>query len=104
MVDMRRLGIQFAEQMQRITAELIGGATPQSASEMERRTREGVLEMGRFLLGTWLRLLEGSYPPSEIPCRCGAKAQYHCRRDGELLTVLGTVHYERAYYLCAHLP
>jgi len=101
MRDVSRLGTAFAEQMQKITAELLGGATPHSVSEMERRTREAVLEMGRFLLGSWLRLLEGSYPSSEIKCRCGAKAQYQCRRDGELLTILGTVHYERAYYLCA---
>ena len=101
MLDFSRLGIQFADQMQRITAELLGGETPHSVSEMERRTRQAVLEMGRFLLTTWLRLLDGSYPESEITCRCGAKAHYQCRRDGELLTLLGTVHYERAYYLCA---
>jgi len=101
MRDESRLGMQFAEQMQKVTAELLGGAAPHSAGEMERRTREAVLEMGRFLLGAWLRLLDGSYPESEIKCRCGAKAQYQCRRDGELLTIVGTVHYERAYYLCA---
>jgi hypothetical protein len=101
MFDMSRLGMEFAEQMQKVTAELLGGATPKSASEMERRTREAVVEMGRFLLGTWLRLLDGSYPKSEIKCRCGGKARYQCRREGELLTVMGTVHYERAYYLCA---
>ena len=56
MRDLSRLGMQFAEQMQKITAELLGGETPHSVSEMERRTREAVLEMGRFLLGTWLRL------------------------------------------------
>jgi hypothetical protein len=102
MRDMSRMGMQFAEQMQKVTAELLGGATPQNVSEMERRTREAALTMGRFLLGSWLRLLDGSYPQSEIKCRCGGKAQYQCRRDGELLTMLGTVHYERAYYLCAH--
>jgi hypothetical protein len=101
MLDFSRLGMQFADQMQRITAELLGGETPHSVSEMERRTRQAVLEMGRFLLTAWLRLLDGPYPESEIACRCGAKAHYQCRRDGELLTLLGAVHYERAYYLCA---
>ena len=74
---------------------------------MERRTRQAVLDMGRFLMGAWLGLLDRSYPESEIKCRCGAKAHYQCRRDGELPTVLGTVHsalfepHRRAYYLCA---
>jgi len=100
MRDFSRLGMQFAEQMQRITAGLLGGETPRSGSEMERRTRQAVLEMGRFLLTAWLRLLDGAYPESQIVCRCGGKAHYQCRREGELLTLLGTVHYERAYYLC----
>jgi hypothetical protein len=101
MRDFSRLGMQFADQMQKITAGLLGGEAPHSVSEMERRTRQAVLEMGRFLLTAWLRLLDGSYPESEIACRCGGKTHYQCRRDGELLTLLGTVHYERAYYLCA---
>jgi len=100
MRDFSRLGMQFGEHVQKVTAELLGGDAPRSVSEMERRTRQAVLEMGRFLLGAWLRLLDGPYPESEIPCRCGGKARYQCRRDGELLTLLGTVHYERAYYLC----
>jgi hypothetical protein len=101
MRDFSRLGMQFGEHVQKVTAELLSGETPKSASEIERRTRQAVLNMGRFLMGAWLGLLDGSYPESEIKCRCGAKARYQCRRDGELLTVLGTVHYERAYYLCA---
>ncbi len=101
MRDFSQLGMQFAEQMQRVTAELLGGDTPHSVSEMERRTRQAVMEMGRFLLGAWLRLLEGAYPQLEVSCRCGGKAHYQCRREGELLTLLGTIHYERAYYLCA---
>jgi len=100
MRDMSRLGMQFGEHVQKVTAELLSGEAPKSASEMERRTRQAVLEMGRFLLGAWLRLMEGAYPESEVVCRCGGKARYQCRRDGELLTLLGTVHYERAYYLC----
>jgi hypothetical protein len=101
MRDFSRLGMQFGEHVQKVTAELLTKGTPKSVSEMERRTRQAVMEMGRFLLGAWLGLLDGAYPESEIPCRCGGKAHYQCRRDGELLTLLGTVHYERAYYLCA---
>ena len=107
MRDFSRLGMQFGEHVQKVTPELLSGETPKSASEMERRTRQAVLDMGRFLIGVWPGLLDGSYPKSEIKCRCGARAHYSCRRDGELLTVLGTVHsalfepHERAYYLSA---
>jgi hypothetical protein len=59
------------------------------------------MEMGRFLLGSWLRASDGTYPESEIACRCSGKAHYQCRRNGELLTLLGTVPYERAYHRCA---
>jgi hypothetical protein len=101
MRDMSRLGMQFIQQVQKVTMGLFGGGVPHSLSAMERQTREAVMTMGRFLLGAWLQGLDEAYPESEINCRCGGKAHYQCRREGELLTVLGTVHYERAYYLCA---
>jgi hypothetical protein len=101
MRDMSRLGKQFMEQVLQVTGELFGGGLPHSLSAMERQTRAAVMTMGRFLLGAWLQGLDETYPESEVSCRCGGKAHYQCRRGGELLTVLGTVHYERAYYLCA---
>ena len=39
---------------------------------------------------------------AEVPCPCGHAARYHDRRSKHLLTVLGPVSLERAYYVCPH--
>jgi hypothetical protein len=102
MSGLEQLGMQFGEHVLQVTGELLSGEGPKSGREMERRIRETLLGLGRFLMGVWLRLQDGAYPESEIRCRCGEKAQYQCRREGTLLTLLGTLQYKRAYYLCAH--
>lgn len=35
-----------------------------------------------------------------VPCACGQQAQYHEKRRKQLLTMLGPVVFDRAYYLC----
>lgn len=42
----------------------------------------------------------GPIPPSVV-CDCGQNARYHQRRFRDLLTVVGPVRFERAYYHCA---
>lgn len=37
-----------------------------------------------------------------VPCPCGHPARYHQMRPKQLLTVLGRLEIERAYYLCPH--
>jgi hypothetical protein len=37
-----------------------------------------------------------------VPCRCGQPARYHQMRPKQLLTVLGRLEIERAYYVCPH--
>lgn len=37
-----------------------------------------------------------------VPCRCGHPARYHQMRPKQLLTVLGRLEIERAYYVCPH--
>jgi hypothetical protein len=37
----------------------------------------------------------------KVPCACGQQAHYHESRPKQLLTMLGPVIFERAYYLCA---
>jgi hypothetical protein len=100
MSDISRLGAEFGEYVLRITSELLLGEAPRSLSEMEGKIREGLLRIGQFLLGAWLRLQEGAYPVREIPCPCGGQAQYQSKREGQLLTLLGRVPYKRGYYLC----
>ena len=37
-----------------------------------------------------------------VPCHCGRPARFHQMRPKQLVTVLGRVDIERAYYLCPH--
>ena len=37
-----------------------------------------------------------------VTCRCGHPARYHQMRPKQLLTVLGRLEIERAYYVCSH--
>lgn len=49
------------------------------------------------------RLLAPASPsPTHSPCACGHPARYHDRRPKQLLTALGRVRYQRAYYVCPH--
>lgn len=43
-----------------------------------------------------------SDPPTQTACGCGEQAHYHDRRSKQLLTAVGTIEYERAYYVCPH--
>ena len=38
--------------------------------------------------------------PRQVPCGCGGQARWHSRRRKQLLTALGEVPFERAYYVC----
>jgi len=40
--------------------------------------------------------------PEQVDCACGQQARYHDTRPKQLLTVLGPLQIERAYYHCAH--
>lgn len=39
-------------------------------------------------------------PPARVACQCGAEARYHDHRAKQLLTALGPVEFDRAYYVC----
>jgi hypothetical protein len=41
-------------------------------------------------------------PPTRVACSCGAEARYHDHRRKQLLTALGPVEFDRAYYVCPH--
>lgn len=83
-----------------LSAQLLQPETPTGLSQMERDIRTMLLKQGRFLLGAWLTMLDQPYPAQSIPCRCGAEALFQFRREATLLTILGQVTYQRAYYLC----
>lgn len=56
--------------------------------------RAGAAAVSRLLADT-------SGQPQRRPCSCGAAAAFHSIRPKRLLTVLGPVTFERAYYVCA---
>jgi hypothetical protein len=95
-----QLGQQYGRYVMQLTSELLQPEQPSCLSDMERDIRTMLLKQGRFLLSAWLAMLEEAYPASSIPCACGGQAAYQYRRKGTLLTMLGQVTYERAYYLC----
>jgi len=95
-----KLGMEFGQYVLKVTRELLGGQV-KSLSEMERRIREALVRLGQFVLGAWVMLQEGPYPPQRIACPCGGEAEYLGKREAVLLTLLGRVTYKRAYYVCA---
>ena len=38
----------------------------------------------------------------EVACPCGSQARFHEMRPKQILTVLGRIYIQRAYYVCAH--
>lgn len=67
---------------------------------VEMATRAAMHRAGAAVLTELLR----SPPPDQrqVPCACGQPAHYHEMRPKRLVTVLGPVEIERAYYLCPH--
>ena len=65
---------------------------------VEKATRTTLHRAGAAALS---QLLSGpEVEPRPVDCPCGQKAQYHDRRNKRLLTVVGPVQIERAYYVC----
>jgi hypothetical protein len=96
-----KLGQEFGQYVVQVTGQLLlSHQHPKSLSEMEHQIREMLLKLGQFLLGAWLAMQEEPYPAESIPCSCGGQAKYRFRREGVLYTILGTIKYQRAYYLC----
>jgi hypothetical protein len=99
--ELSQLGMEFGQHVHQVVRDLlVGTVVPSSLSVMERGVREAVLQLGHFLLTSWLALQNDRYPAETIPCRCGATAKYREMRPGVLLTTVGRVQYRRAYYLC----
>jgi len=71
-----------------------------SLAEMEVSLKQMLQEVGQVVMGDWLEAQDEKYPAAEQRCECGAQAGYVRRREGVSLTLLGRVHYKRAYYVC----
>ena len=65
---------------------------------VEMAARAGVHRAGAAVL-TGL-LAEHRKHAGEVACACGQQAHYHDHRPKRLLTVLGSLQFDRAYYVC----
>ncbi|MCJ7787647.1 MAG: ISKra4 family transposase [Methyloceanibacter sp.] len=65
---------------------------------VEMVTRAGLHRAGAAVLRGLLA--ERSGHPARVACACGEQARYHDHRPKQLLTALGPVAFQRAYYLC----
>jgi hypothetical protein len=103
MNNIAKLGQEFGQYVIQLTSELlVRTSQPKSLSEMERNIRQMLLKLGQFLLSAWLALQENGYPAETRPCpHCEGQAAYQFKRSAVVLTILGQVEYNRAYYLCA---
>ena len=63
-------------------------------------TRAAMHRAGAALLSQLLSGSESAEPA--VPCRCGHQTRHHDTRPRQLLTVVGGVRFQRAYYLCPH--
>jgi len=67
---------------------------------VEMALRAALHRAGTAALGQLLS--RPSAAAERVVCRCGQTAHYHDTRPKQLLTVLGPVQIERAYYRCPH--
>jgi len=67
---------------------------------VEMAIRGSMHSAGAAALSRLLAMPETRQP--EVACGCGHLASYHERRPKQLLTVLGRVDIQRAYYICPH--
>jgi hypothetical protein len=65
---------------------------------VEMAVRGAMHRAGATAVGRLLSL--DSSPAPRVPCPCGAKARLHSTRSKRLLSALGPVEFERAYYVC----
>ena len=65
---------------------------------VEMAVRGAMHRAGAAALGRLLSIDSGTAP--RVPCACGGEARFHSTRAKHLLTALGPVVCERAYYVC----
>jgi len=68
---------------------------------LETAARRQALRLAAHALEQRLNTDTSDYVGPELPCSCGAPAQYHGRHQKTFESVLGPLHLERAYYHCA---
>ena len=68
---------------------------------VEMAARRQALRLAARALGQRLNADTSDHVGPQLPCACGASAQYHGRHEKTFESVLGPLLLERAYYYCA---
>ena len=72
-----------------------------SLAEVEHQVVRLLKELGASLVADLCTLAAPADPPPSIPCACGQEAAYQRERPAQVTTLLGPIHIQRSYYLCA---
>ena len=94
---------QFQQQCREVCQQMLDWAMaePRSLADLEQQTLQTLKTVGATLLTRLCALLRPAYPPVQVPCAWCGQAQYQRTRAAQVLTLLGAIQIERAYYLCA---
>jgi hypothetical protein len=68
---------------------------------VEMATRTAMHQAGAVVLKALLEKCQQEVA-KDVACRCGHRARFHEMRPKQILTVLGRIYIQRAYYLCGH--
>ena len=69
---------------------------------LESTARRSALQLAARILEAALNADESDHSGAFLPCRCGAPARYGGRRPKTVLSAVGQMTIERAYYYCEH--
>lgn len=72
-----------------------------SLADLEHHLFRLLKELGASLLSGLAHLAAPAAPPRSIPCSCGHQAVYQRERTAQVTSLLGPIHIQRSYYLCA---
>ena len=90
--------------MSALVAQVLHGAsgTRVDFEELEDTARRSALHLAAKIVEQALNGDDSDHRGAFVRCRCGADARYAGRRAKTLLTAVGEMRIERAYYYCQH--
>lgn len=92
-----RLLSKYASRLDELFTQMEGNEGPhQLESQLEMWSRQN----GCDVLSEVVPLAQPSYAEEQLACQCGGTGYYQRQRAAQVVTMLGVVHYQRAYYVC----
>ncbi len=87
----------IAEKFAQVIQEGLEEQPDAAIRAIETGMRQWLQNLGQLTLGLVLSQAEGQLSRT-LPCGCGGRLQYQRRREAQVLSVFGPVHYARSYY------